>query len=78
MCLRNEAEVGQAIKESGIKREDIFVVTKLASWSGGHGYDQCIQAFKESFKKWVYVAVGTGYRSSIGKHVQSLLVKTEL
>lgn len=48
-CLRNESEVGQAIKQSGINREDIFVVTKL--WSGAHGYDQCLQAFNESLGK---------------------------
>jgi len=45
----NEAEVGQAIKESGIQREDIFVVSKL--WSKHHGYDECLQAFDASLKK---------------------------
>jgi len=48
-CHRNEAEVGQAIKDSGVKREDIFVVTKL--WDDGHGYDECLQAFNASLKK---------------------------
>ena len=49
--LRNEAEVGQAIKDSGLKREDIFVVTKLQS--NAHGYNQCLEAFNLSLKKWV-------------------------
>ena len=47
--LRNEAEVGQAIKDSGLKREDIFVVTKLQS--NAHGYNQCLEAFSLSLKK---------------------------
>ena len=46
---RNEAEVGQAIKESEVKREDIFVVTKLQKM--GHGYDECMQVFKASLEK---------------------------
>ncbi|KAM7441276.1 hypothetical protein ABFA07_009676 [Porites harrisoni] len=45
----NEAEVGQAIKDSGLKREDIFVVTKLQS--NAHGYNQCLEAFNLSLKK---------------------------
>ena len=32
---RNETEIGQAIKESGVKREDIFITTKL--WNSEHG-----------------------------------------
>jgi len=50
----NEAEVGQAIKESGVKREDIFVVSKL--WNDNHGYDKCLKAFNASLKK-----LDTGY-----------------
>ena len=33
---RNEAEAGQAIKESGLARDEIFVTTK---WSGSDGLD---------------------------------------
>lgn len=50
----NEADVGQAIKESGVKREDIFVVTKLHN--DDHGYDKCLKAFNTSLKK-----LDTGY-----------------
>ena len=46
---RNEAAVGQGIKESGVKREDIFVVTKLLT--GRHGYDECLKEFKTSLQK---------------------------
>ena len=47
MCyLRNEEDVGRAIKMSGVPREDIFVVTKL--WSENHGYKNTIEAFHQS------------------------------
>lgn len=48
-CTRTEEEVGQAVKESGVKREDIFLVTKLAD--EGHGYEECLKAFDVSRKK---------------------------
>ena len=37
------------MKESGVKREDIFVVTKLST--GGHGYDECLKEFDVSLQK---------------------------
>ena len=46
---RNEAEVGKAIRESGVKREDVFVVTKLAD--EGHGYEECLEAVDTSLNK---------------------------
>lgn len=42
----NEKDVGKAIKESGIPREEIFVTTKL--WNDHHGYDSALKAFDES------------------------------
>lgn len=45
----NEEGVGEGIKSSGVKREDIFLVTKL--WNDSHGYDKTIEAFNESLKK---------------------------
>ena len=42
----NEAEVGRAVKRSGLPREDIFVVTKL--WNSDHGYKAARAAFQES------------------------------
>jgi diketogulonate reductase-like aldo/keto reductase len=44
----NEKEVGEAVKRSGIKREDIFVTTKL--WNDDHGYEKAQKAFDKSFK----------------------------
>ena len=49
MPSRNEDEVGQAIAESGVKRKEIFVVTKLTN--NAHGYDECLKAFHESLKR---------------------------
>jgi diketogulonate reductase-like aldo/keto reductase len=46
---RNEREVGEAVKESGIPREQIFVTTKL--WNEDHGYDKTLRAFEKSLKE---------------------------
>ena len=40
---RNEADVGIAIKASGIPRADVFVTTKL--WNDDQGYDSALRAF---------------------------------
>lgn len=45
----NEESVGQAIKDSGIDPEEVFVATKL--WIPDHGYDNTLRAFEESRKK---------------------------
>ncbi len=44
----NEEEVGTAIRESDIPREEIFVTTKL--WNSDHGYNNTIKAFHRSLK----------------------------
>ena len=45
----NEADAGAAIRESGLKREKIFVTTKL--WNSDHGYDTALRAFDESLSR---------------------------
>jgi diketogulonate reductase-like aldo/keto reductase len=45
----NEKGVGDAIKESGIPRDEIFVTTKV--WNGDHGYDRTMKAFETSLEK---------------------------
>lgn len=45
----NEVGIGIGIKESGINREDIFLVTKL--WNDDHGYDKTIESFNKSLEK---------------------------
>ncbi len=44
----NEKSVGQAIIESGIKREDLFVTSKL--WNDYRGYDEALAAFERTLK----------------------------
>jgi len=43
---QNEKGVGTAIRQSGIKREAIFVTTKI--WNSDHGYDAALKAFDRS------------------------------
>jgi diketogulonate reductase-like aldo/keto reductase len=44
----NEEEVGLAIKESGIKREDVFVTSKV--WNDDHGYEETLRACNHSLR----------------------------
>jgi diketogulonate reductase-like aldo/keto reductase len=44
----NEASVGQAVRESSLPREEIFVTTKL--WNAEQGYDSTLKAFTESLR----------------------------
>jgi diketogulonate reductase-like aldo/keto reductase len=50
----NEAEVGQAVRESGIPREEIFVTSKL--WLQDHGYEAAKAGIQASLDK-----LGLGY-----------------
>ncbi|QQE80780.1 aldo/keto reductase [Alicyclobacillus sp. SO9] len=45
----NEVGVGQAIKDSGYKREELFITTKL--WNNEQGYESTLKAFEESRRK---------------------------
>ncbi len=45
----NEAGVGQAIRDSGIPRDNIFVTTKV--WNANQGYESTLAAFEESMEK---------------------------
>lgn len=49
---RNEAQVGEAVRESGVPRGDVFVTTKIAS--GNHGYKSTIKAVDESLKRFKF------------------------
>ncbi|WIX83225.1 aldo/keto reductase [Amycolatopsis carbonis] len=42
----NEAAVGEALAESGITRDELFITTKL--WNSDQGYDQTLRAFDAS------------------------------
>ena len=45
----NEADVGEAVRKSGVPREQLFVTTKL--WNGDQGYDSTLRAFEASLKR---------------------------
>ena len=45
----NEVEVGKAVRQSGVPREEVFITTKL--WNSDHGFDQALRAFDESLRK---------------------------
>ena len=45
----NEEQVGEAIRHSGVAREEIFVTTKV--WNSDQGYDNTLKAFEASLKK---------------------------
>ena len=45
----NEKGVGDGIKLSKVKREEIFLVTKL--WNEDHGYEKTMEAFNQSLKR---------------------------
>ncbi|HXR61773.1 MAG TPA: aldo/keto reductase [Solirubrobacterales bacterium] len=53
-AYRNEAAVGAAIAASGVRREDVFVTTKL--WNSEQGYDSTLRAFEKSLER-----LGTGH-----------------
>jgi 2,5-diketo-D-gluconate reductase A len=45
----NEREAGQAIRHSGLARDDVFIETKI--WISDYGYDQTLHAFDKSAGK---------------------------
>ncbi|MGH7551874.1 MAG: aldo/keto reductase [Longimicrobiales bacterium] len=45
----NEKDVGEAIRRSGLSREQVFVTTKL--WNDDHGYDATLAALDASLDK---------------------------
>lgn len=45
----NEEQVGQAVRDSKKKREELFITSKV--WNTDQGYDQTLRAFETSLKK---------------------------
>jgi diketogulonate reductase-like aldo/keto reductase len=45
----NEREVGEAIRRSGLPREEVFIETKV--WISDYGYEQALHAFDKSAGK---------------------------
>ncbi|MCP8966969.1 aldo/keto reductase [Ectobacillus ponti] len=46
---QNESGVGEAIRESGVPREELFITTKV--WNSDQGYESTLQAFETSLEK---------------------------
>ena len=74
----NETGVGQALQESGVPREDIFLTTKV--WNADQGYEATLKAYEASLKK-----LGTSYLDLYlihwpvaGKFVDTWKAMTEL
>jgi diketogulonate reductase-like aldo/keto reductase len=51
----NERGVGEAVRRSGIPRDEVFVTTKLAN--SDHGYDNAMRAFDTSLSELGYETV---------------------
>ncbi|MEU4000073.1 aldo/keto reductase [Streptomyces fungicidicus] len=45
----NEREVGQAVRDSGVPRDEIFIETKI--WISDFGYDETLHGFEKSAAK---------------------------
>jgi diketogulonate reductase-like aldo/keto reductase len=48
-AYNNEKDVGQALKGSGLPRDQVFVTTKV--WNADQGYDSTLKAFDESRRR---------------------------
>lgn len=46
---QNEGDVGQALRDSGVPRAEVFVTTKL--WNADHGYDAARRACEASLQR---------------------------
>lgn len=48
-AYENEADVGEAVRDSGLRREELFVTTKL--WNSDHGHAEAKRALEKSLKR---------------------------
>lgn len=62
-AYQNEASVGKAVKASGIKRDEIFITSKL--WPSEYGLDKTPQAIDKMLKR-----LGTDYLDLLLLHQQ--------
>jgi 2,5-diketo-D-gluconate reductase A len=46
---RNEVGVGEAVRDSGLRREDVFVTSKV--WNDEQGYDATLRAFDATMER---------------------------
>ena len=57
-CYGNERAVGAAWKESGLKREELFFVSKV--WIQDVGYERTMKSFEKTLENlgqiiWIYI-----------------------
>jgi len=45
----NEREIGEALRESEVPRDEVFITTKL--WNSDHGYENAIEACERSLRR---------------------------
>lgn len=48
-AYQNEREVGEALKKSGLPRDQVYITTKL--WNSDQGYDSTLRAFDKSMAR---------------------------
>lgn len=53
-AYNNEEGVGEAVRKSGIPRDELFLVSKI--WISNYGYDKALASIDESLRK-----LGTDY-----------------
>ena len=46
---RNERQVGEGIRRSGVDRAEVFIETKV--WVSDYGYDETLHAFEKAARK---------------------------
>ncbi|XP_071984759.1 uncharacterized oxidoreductase ZK1290.5-like isoform X4 [Engystomops pustulosus] len=70
----NEELVGKAICESGVKREDLWITTKL--WPGDYGYEHATQACLDSCKRlgvqYIGICRSIGVSNFLTHHLEQL------
>jgi diketogulonate reductase-like aldo/keto reductase len=49
MIYENEADVGVAVRDSGIPRSDLFITSKL--WNDDQGYDEALRAYDGALER---------------------------
>ena len=74
----NEEEVGEGIRDSGVRREDVFVTSKV--WIDQAGYDETLAAFEASLSKLglTYLDMYMVHWPVEGKYKETLQALTEL
>jgi diketogulonate reductase-like aldo/keto reductase len=83
-AYRNEREVGEGIRRSGVDRGEVFITTKL--WISDYGYDAALRGFDASLRRLgvdyvdlylLHQPVPTDFESTIGAYEAAETVLSE-